>query len=197
MQTEQQKKINERKKIFTIPNLLSLLRLCLIPAIAWLYIVKQNNFATGCFLLLSGATDCLDGFIARRFSMVSDLGKLLDPFADKLTQAVILICLLTRFHLMAIPLVLLIIRDVCIAVLCIMLIRNVGIVPQAVWHGKIATALLYGTMILHVFWAIIPSAASTALIAISTLMIGVSFVLYLTKNIKLLRQKGKPSGKTR
>ncbi|WP_102269141.1 CDP-alcohol phosphatidyltransferase family protein [Massilicoli timonensis] len=197
MEPELQKKTNEKKRIFTVPNMLSLFRLCLIPAIVWFYIVIQNSFATGCFLLLSGATDCLDGFIARRFSMISDLGKILDPVADKLTQAVMLICLLVRFRLMAFPLALLIIRDICIAVLCIALIRNTGIVPQAVWHGKIATALLYGTMVLHVFWGSIPPVVSTAFIAVCTLMIGVSLVLYLTKNIKLLRQKGKPSGKTK
>ncbi len=57
---------------------------------------------TAILLVLSGATDIVDGFIARSFHMVSDLGKVLDPIADKLTQAAMLICLITNFSLMMI-----------------------------------------------------------------------------------------------
>ena len=189
MEQKPHKKADKGRKIFTIPNLLSLLRLCLIPAIIWLYIVKRNSLAAGCLLLLSGATDVIDGFIARRFHMVTDFGKALDPVADKLTQAAMLVCLLFRFSYMGIPLALLMIRDVSIAVIFIMLMRKTGVVPQAVWHGKAATALLYGTMLLHVFWPSIPAVLSAVLVAACTLMIGISFVLYLRSSIKLLRKK--------
>ena len=175
------------KKIFTIPNLLSFLRLCLIPAIVWFYLGRQNSFAAGSLLLFSGGTDVLDGFIARRFHMVSDVGKILDPAADKLTQAAVLFCLVFRFPFMALPLTILVIRDVCIAVLSALLIKYAGIVPQAVWHGKAATFLLYGTMLFHVFWPAMPSVYSMILIIASSLMISVSFVLYMMKNIPLLR----------
>ena len=70
---------NTRKQLFTIPNLLSFLRLCMIPLIIWLY-CSQNNYAlTAVVLVLSGVTDTIDGFIARRFNMVTDLGKPLTP----------------------------------------------------------------------------------------------------------------------
>lgn len=75
-----------QNKILTIPNVLSFFRLCLIPVIIWMYCSKRDYVRTAVILLLSGATDILDGFIARRFNMVSDLGKVLDPVADKLTQ---------------------------------------------------------------------------------------------------------------
>lgn len=51
-------------------------------------------------LALSGITDILDGFIARRFGMVSDVGKILDPVADKLTQGAVILCLAFRYSLM-------------------------------------------------------------------------------------------------
>ena len=86
-----------KNKILTVPNVLSAFRLLLVPALAWLYLVRKDYSATAWVLLLSGATDIADGFIARRFGMVSDLGKALDPIADKLTQIVMLACLLTRF----------------------------------------------------------------------------------------------------
>ena len=188
-------RLMRNKNIFTIPNLLSLFRLCLIPAIVWFYLGKQNSFAAGSLLLLSGGTDVLDGFIARRFHMVSDVGKILDPAADKLTQAAVLFCLVFRFPFMAVPLTILVIRDVCIAVLSALLIKYAGIVPQAVWHGKAATFLLYGTMLLHVFWPELPSVWSMTLIVVCALMTGVSFILYMTKNIPFLWENRKGSRK--
>ncbi len=86
------------KQILTIPNLLSVFRILLIPLIVWLYCGKQDYLLAAWVLLLSGVTDIADGFIARRFRMVSDLGKVLDPIADKLTQTAALVCLLTRFR---------------------------------------------------------------------------------------------------
>ena len=81
------------KEILTVPNLLSMLRLCMIPLFVWLYCAKEAFGATALVLVLSGITDIVDGFIARRFHMVSDFGKILDPIADKLTQAAMLLCL--------------------------------------------------------------------------------------------------------
>ena len=69
----------KNKQILTIPNLLSMFRILLIPLIVWLYCGRQDYPLAAWVLLLSGATDIADGFIARRFHMVSDLGKVLDP----------------------------------------------------------------------------------------------------------------------
>ena len=62
-------------KIVTIPNLLSLFRLLLIPVLIWSYCVKKDYGGTGWILLLSGVTDIADGFIARKFHMISNLRK--------------------------------------------------------------------------------------------------------------------------
>ena len=69
-------------KVLTIPNLLSCLRLALIPAFVWTYLVRQDPEATVLLLLISGLSDVADGFIARPFHMISNLGKVLDPLAD-------------------------------------------------------------------------------------------------------------------
>lgn len=179
---------NSQRKIITIPNLLSLFRVCLIPVIVWLYIVEERYFEAGCVLVLSGVTDIVDGFIARQCHMVSDLGKVLDPLADKLTQAAMLACLLLRFPLMTLPLVFLGIKETCMAVTGALVIKKTGIVPGAVWHGKAATLLLYTTMLFHIFWPEMPPTMSVTLIVACTMMIGISFVLYMVRNIKLLRR---------
>ena len=149
-------------RIITIPNILSFFRICLLPVLVWLYCVERDDLWTVLVLLLSGATDLADGFIARKFHMVSDLGKVLDPVADKLTQGVMLACLI---------------------------VRRTGEAFGARWHGKAATCLLYLTAILHVAWPGIPAAASGISIAACTLMIAVSLIFYAVSNIKVLKRK--------
>ena len=173
-------------KIITIPNILSFFRICLIPVIVWLYCAGHYAW-TGYILLLSGATDLVDGYIARRFHMISNLGKALDPIADKLTQGVVLLCLLFRFPLMTAPFVLFIAKEIFMSISGLLIIRRTGAVHGADWHGKAATWSLYGMMILHVFWYDITPGASLAVIAVCTLMIGVSFGLYVAHNVKLLK----------
>ena len=84
------------KDIFTIPNILSMFRLLLLPVIVYMYMNQKDYVLTGTLLVISGVTDLLDGYIARTFNMMSNLGKILDPVADKATQAVVLLCLVTR-----------------------------------------------------------------------------------------------------
>lgn len=180
---------NEKKfenRILTIPNLLSLFRLCLIPVCIWLYCVKEDDFLTTLVLILSGLTDIVDGFIARHFHMVSSLGKALDPIADKLTQLAMLICLLTRFEYMLIPLLLMAVKEIFAGITGLLVIRRTKEVHGADWHGKAATVALYVMMIIHLLWAGIPTAVSHILVGICVALILLSFVLYGIRNIRLI-----------
>ena len=180
---------NTRKQLFTIPNLLSLLRLCMIPLIIWLYCTQKNYALTAVVLVLSGLTDMVDGYIARRFNMVTDLGKALDPVADKLTQASVMFCLLSRFRMMLVPLLLLIFKEVCNGVISLVVIKKTGKVCGADWHGKVCTWLLYAMMFLHIVWFDIPREWSTVLISICVIMMTVSFGLYMIRNYKMLTKE--------
>ena len=89
----------ERKPInqnLTIPNALSVLRILIIPFFAWYFLHDQLGIAV-VLLVLSGLSDCVDGLIARKLNQVTELGKMLDPFADKLTQGVVALCLAVKF----------------------------------------------------------------------------------------------------
>lgn len=176
-------------KIFTIPNLLSLVRLALIPLFMWAYCVQQDGTLTAILLILSGLTDTADGFIARRFNMISDLGKALDPVADKLTQAAMLLSLISRFPLMLIPFLLLVVKEISVGLTSLWVIKKTGAVHGADWHGKVTTCLLYAMMILHVIWPAMPIPLSDALIAACTAMMALSFLLYILRNIRLVRNK--------
>lgn len=180
---------NTRKQLFTIPNLLSLLRLCMIPLIIWLYCTQKNYALTAVVLVLSGLTDMVDGYIARRFNMVTDLGKALDPVADKLTQASVMFCLLSRFRMMLVPLLLLIFKEVCNGMMSLVVIKKTGKVCGADWHGKVSTWLLYAMMFVHIVWFDISREWTTALIGICVIMMTVSFALYMVRNYKMLTKE--------
>lgn len=187
MQQEQQTG-RRSHAILTIPNLLSLFRLCLIPLIIRACLNRNDCLLTAGLVVLSGLTDLADGFIARRCRMVSNLGKVLDPIADKLTQVAVLGCLAFRFPLMLIPLGLLVLKELAAGVMGLLVIRRTGQVYGAEWHGKVSTALLYATMTLHLLWSGIPAGLSNLLIGLCTGMILYSCVRYTCKNAALLRE---------
>lgn len=172
-----------RQQVLTLPNLLTLVRIALIPGIVILCL-KGN--AAGCTLMLlaSGVTDMLDGWIARRYNAVSDLGKIIDPVADKLTVTTLLAALIPSHPALLLPLVLLVIRESTMAITGAIAISRTEQVPSARWHGKITTALLYGTMFTHILWKDIPLLASNILAAACMGMMIFSLVLYTRDNMQ-------------
>ena len=178
--------MNQRKS-FNIPNLLSFLRLAMIPLILWLYCVKGCYGWALAVLVLSGITDIADGMIARRFQMVTDLGKALDPVADKLTQLATLGCLLTRFPYMWMPLSLLVVKELLTGIMSLYAVKKTGEVKGADWHGKLCTVLLYVVIGMHMVWIMIPGWISKALILLCMTAMCFSAVLYAYRNYKQIK----------
>jgi len=178
-----------KHKIITIPNILSLFRLLLIPVIMWLYIVKEDPVLTTVILALSGITDIVDGIIARKCHMVSDFGKAFDPVADKLTQIAMLFCLVSRFKWMLLPLCVMVIKEVTAGILGLLVIRKTGKVDGAVWHGKATTVSLYSMMIIHLIWYNIPGVISGILIGACTALALLSAFMYSRENVRILLGK--------
>lgn len=181
-----------KDKIFTIPNILSIFRIVLIPFFIWLYTIEQNYVWALIILIVSGVTDLLDGFIARRFKMTSDFGKMLDPVADKLTQVSVLFCLIFRFKLMLMPFLLLILKELILGIMSFLVITKTGEVEGAEWHGKVTTTLLYGMMGFHVIWYDAPKIASNMIILFTVSFMLLSLVLYFIQHLKtILKQMRK------
>jgi len=116
--------------------------------------------------LLSGLTDLADGYIARRFHKISNLGKILDPVADKPTQTAMLICLFTRFPHMLLLIVIMAGKELYMVVSGCLVIRKTGKVHGADWHGKIVTFLLIG---------------------LCAIMMVISVALYIIQNTRTLK----------
>ena len=173
-------------KNITLPNILSVFRIFLIPFIVYEYCFRTRYAVSALLLLASGLTDVADGFIARRFAMSSDLGKAIDPIADKLTQLTVMLCLLTRFSFMMFPFTILLAKEILAGIIGIITIRKTGTVPYAKWHGKLCTVVLYGVLFCHIIFFNLSIEISTVLILISVSVMLLSSILYTVTAIHLL-----------
>jgi len=166
-----------KDQILTVPNLLSLVRLLLIPVIVWLFVGKKDYHGAAAIVILSGVTDIADGVIARRCNMVSDFGKLFDPVADKLTQAALLFCLIVRHPLMVMLLICFGIKEISTLLLGYRALKQ-NSVNCAQWYGKLNTVLLYAMAIILILFPGIPVAAANCMIVLCSGMSLVTAVLY-------------------
>ena len=137
------------KKMMNIPNAISVLRIILVPVFAAIYLGAKTNadyLFAGAVLAFSGITDMLDGKIARRFNMITDLGKVLDPLADKLTQGTVCVCLAIKHPSLAVILGILIVKEVLIFTGGILIYKKKDYVVSPNIFGKIYTALFFVVM---------------------------------------------------
>ena len=124
-----------------VPNLLTIIRFLLIPVIIF-FAIKDNYVATIIVLTVSGITDILDGYIARKFNFITDFGKLMDPLADKATQVTLLAVLAIQkiipFWIIAIVLL----KEFCMIAGASFLYGK-ELVVSSKWYGKLSTVLFY------------------------------------------------------
>ena len=178
---------NVSNKIITIPNILTMVRIILVPIFMVLYIGKKEYLTAAILIVAANVTDAVDGFVARHFHMVSRLGKALDPVADKLMQAGTMICLVSRFPHMLWLLIVIIVKETVTGITGLYVIKKTGVVKSAVWHGKLTTVFLFVNMVLHLFWEGITPTVSDILIIISLILMLLSFTLYMMRYIKMLK----------
>ena len=173
---------NWKKELFTIPNLLSLFRLALIPGYMTIYleaVTDADRWLAGGILALSCLTDLLDGAIARQFNMVTDLGKLLDPLADKATQLSLSLCLSLRYPILQPVMLLLIFKETIQFFTGLHFLRQGMILPGALPMGKVCTAVLFVSLTALVLFPNIPGTVVNLLAAADLTALSVSMVSYV------------------
>ena len=182
-------------KIFqkkNIPNILSVFRILLIPVYIYLFLAffPDRLYYSGAVFVLAGATDVLDGYLARRNNWVSNIGKLLDPLADKLIEVAALILLATRWGGGFVALAI-----VALLKELLMILGAYGIVVKAkvyvmsMWFGKLTTFLLYVEVLVVSFLSGVISATvcdiMSLVVIISMLLTFVMYYISYRRSIKL------------
>lgn len=171
-----------KKEIFTIPNLLSLFRLLLIPLYISIYLNARDTadyYLASAILAVSCLTDLVDGQIARRFQMISTVGKVLDPLADKLTQFTLVICLSIKYPVLLILVILIFIKEVFQLVAGILRFKKGKMLKGAQLTGKICTTVLFVSLILLVMLPDISYKAVQIITVINFVFLMIAFIDYI------------------
>ena len=167
-----------RKQIFSIPNMLGYFRILLLPLIVWRYVTADSIAEFHMAAVIIGITDFLDGFIARKFNMITNLGKIVDPVADKLTQAAIVFSLSFRFQWLIPVVVLFVIKEGFMGIMGVILLKKGKMLNGAKWFGKVSTAVLYVVMFILILAPNIQEQIANTLIVLSGFLLLMSFILY-------------------
>lgn len=134
------------KEVFNIPNTLCYIRILLIPFFVATYLnasQPKDYYLASFLILLSGLTDTFDGYIARHFNQVTELGKAIDPVADKLTQFAIIFCLIAKYKFMLIVAAIFVVKELTQGILALFFMTKGKKIDGALWFGKISTIVFY------------------------------------------------------
>ena len=171
-----------KKQIFTIPNLLSLFRLLLIPVYVIIYLNATSTtdyIISAAILAVSCLTDLVDGYIARQFHMISTVGKILDPLADKFTQFTLIICLAIRYPVLYWIIGLFVVKELFQVVAGAICALRGWILKGAQLSGKICTTVLFTSLTLLVLMPYIGETAVAVITVIDGLFLLYAFIDYV------------------
>jgi len=140
-------------KAKNIPNVLSVIRILLVPVFILVLFVKGDVALSIVIFLVAGATDVVDGYLARRNNWITKLGKILDPIADKLMQFTVLISFLIKGLLPWWFVVPFFVKDGFTLVMGFVVIKRRSVVVVSKWYGKLAVCLFYAAVVASVVFA--------------------------------------------
>lgn len=178
------------KDFVSIPNILSYFRIILVGAFLAVFQqeVEHKSLYLGMILIASGISDALDGFIARKYNMVTDLGKCLDPIADKLTQLVLLLCLIRKYPMAKVTLGIFAVKELVVTFFGWKVMHMQGQTNGAKWYGKISTIIFYVVTIVLILFEKLNVAVGNLLLGISGLAIIGAFVGYMSSYFRYFKE---------
>ena len=172
-----------KKEIVTIPNILSLLRLILIPVYVIIYLNAKDTadyILAGAILAVSCLTDMIDGKIARHFNMISTVGKILDPLADKLTQFSLIVCLATSYKFLWYLVALFVIKESFQLIAGGINLKKGKMLKGALISGKICTTILFVSLIIMVLFPGLNEKVVLTIAIIDAVFMLIAFIDYAT-----------------
>ena len=178
---------NWKKEILTIPNMLSLFRLALIPLYVSIYLNAEDAadyYLASAILAVSCLTDLIDGQIARHFNMISTVGKVLDPLADKITQFTLVVCLAVRHSVLWIIVCLIFVKEIFQLIAGIVAFRRGRMLKGAQITGKVCTTVLFISLILMVMLPELKPTVVNWIALIDGIFLLIAFADYVTVYIR-------------
>ncbi|MDD6489365.1 MAG: CDP-alcohol phosphatidyltransferase family protein [Clostridia bacterium] len=180
------------KKNFTVPNFLSLIRILVIPPLI-IFLLDRNFIMAGVMLIISGVSDMFDGMIARKFNQVTQLGKMLDPIADKLTLISVVICIYVLYPSVLPFVIILFAKEFLMLCGGFVLLKMKIKPPAAKWYGKVATVVFYlsvtAIILLNAIWGIDNIILTNTLLIITTVFMLFALFQYARIFFKLIKEK--------
>ena len=182
-------------KNLNIPNLLSLFRMLLIPVFIVFYMMADSTqrlyyaYAAAA-LILSGLTDLFDGVIARKYNQITELGKILDPLADKLTQVAVVICIAIKMKslILAAALMVFVVKEVLMLIGGFIILRRNITIQGSKWYGKVATAVFYVVMAVIALFDGISTETALIMILIAAAFMLFAFSQYIREYFRIIRE---------
>ena len=171
-----------KKEIFSIPNMLSMFRLVLIPVYISIYLNARDSFdyyIAAAILAVSCLTDMIDGKIARRFNMITNVGKLLDPLADKCTQFALIVCLSLRHPILLLVVILFFIKEVSQLIGCVIGLHQGKTMTGALMPGKICTTVLFISLIMMVMLPNLKENIVAIIAIIDSIFLIIAYISYI------------------
>lgn len=188
-----------KRDLWQIPNILCYIRFMLIPVFVVLYIKAEypkEYLRAAAVVLISGITDFLDGFIARKFDMITELGKLIDPVADKLTQASLIFVLVVKIRWMFLLLILFVILQLFLLIAGLVMLKKNARLNGAKWFGKVSTTVFYAVMLVLVSYPTLDENIANVLMLVCGVFLLLSLIMYIREYVLLYRKTKANESKT-
>lgn len=139
-------------KLKNIPNILSVIRILLVFVFLFVFFALDNTYLALLIFLIAGATDIVDGYLARRNNWITNLGKILDPFADKFMQCTVLVSLWIKDIVPLWFVIPFFAKEIFTLIIGFIVIRRRSVNVVSKWYGKAAVCLFYATIAISIIF---------------------------------------------
>lgn len=175
-----------KEDLFKIPNILCYIRILMVPLFIYMFLQKWY-WQSAIVVIVAAATDVVDGWIARKFNMVSDWGKFIDPVADKLMQFAMLAVLLIKVPWVLLLVIAFVLKEVILLIVGLYIYHKGRNLDGAMWCGKLCTVVFDASMLTLIAlpekW--ITDTLASILICVVFAFMLLSFIVYLNAYVQL------------